>query len=195
VTRRRAFKEPTSAETMTAILHEEPPTISLNAAGSSPGLLRIVQRCLEKKPERRFQSASDLAFALEALSDYTRLTPAEVERGVVDQAGAERAAASPGTWKWIAAAVFFVAVVAGMIAWLRTPSAVPVVESVTQLTDDGEPKNGQLVSDGSRVYFNEGPNGGRKIAQVSTSADGLRLLIHELWIRGSPELLRITRHC
>jgi eukaryotic-like serine/threonine-protein kinase len=169
MTRQRAFKKPTSAETMTAILHEEPPTISLNAAGSSPGLLRIVQRCLEKKPERRFQSASDLAFALEALSDYTRLTPAEVEHGAVDQAGAERAAASPGTWTWVAAAVFFVALVAAGIAWLRTPPAIPVVESVTQLTDDGEPKSGQLVSDGSRVYFNEGPNGSRKIAQVSTS--------------------------
>jgi len=187
VTRQRAFKKPTSAETMTAILHEDPPAISLTTAGISPGLLRIVQRCLEKKPERRFQSASDLAFALEALSDFTRLTPAAVEQAAVDQAGAERAAASPRTWKWVAAAVFFVAVVAGMIAWLRTPSAVPVVESVTQLTDDGEPKNGQLVSDGSRVYFNEGPNGSWKIAQVSTSGGRTSLVdtrVPSPWIAG-----------
>src|ERR1700730_711501 len=140
VTRQRAFKKPTSAETMTAILHEDPPAISLTTAGISPGLLRIVQRCLEKKPERRFQSASDLAFGLEALSDFTRLTPAAVEQTAGEQAAVERAVESSGTWKWVAAAVFFVALAAGAIAWLRTPPAAPVVESVTQLTNDGEPK-------------------------------------------------------
>src|ERR1700736_1116380 len=187
VTRQRAFKKPTSAETMTAILHEEPPAIALTTEGISPGLLRIVQRCLEKKPERRFQSASDLAFALEALSDFTRLTPATIEQRTVEQAGAERSAASPGTWKWAAAAVFFVALMASVIAWLRMSPAVPVVESVTQLTDDGEPKTGQLVSDGSRVYFNEGPNGSWKIAQVSTTGGRTSLVdtrVASPWIAG-----------
>ena len=182
VTRQRAFKKPTSAETMTAILHEDPPAIALTTEGISPGLLRIVQRCLEKKPERRFQSASDLAFALEALSDFTRLTPTAVEQIPVG-----RVAASWGTWKWVAAAVFFVALAAGVIAWLRMPTAVPVVESVTQLTDDGEPKNGQLVSDGSRVYFNEGPNGSWKIAQVSTTGGRTSLVdtrVASPWIAG-----------
>jgi len=182
VTRQRAFKKPTSAETMTAILHEDPPAIALTTDGISPGLLRIVQRCLEKKPERRFQSASDLAFALEALSDFTRLTP-----GAVEQIPVGPGAASRGTWKWVAAAIFFVALAAGMIAWLRMPTAVPVVESVTQLTDDGEPKNGQLVSDGSRVYFNEGPNGSWKIAQVSTTGGRTSLVdtrVASPWIAG-----------
>jgi len=66
---RRAFRKPTSAETMTAILHEDPPGIAQIAPSTSPALLRIVHRCLEKNPEQRFQSASDLAFALEALSE------------------------------------------------------------------------------------------------------------------------------
>src|SRR5450755_2638151 len=69
LTGRRAFKEPTSTETMTAILNDDPPGISQIAPGTPPGLLRIVHRCLEKNPEQRFQSASDLAFALEALSE------------------------------------------------------------------------------------------------------------------------------
>jgi serine/threonine protein kinase/Tol biopolymer transport system component len=192
MTRQRAFKKPTSAETMTAILHDDPPAISLNAADSSPGLLRIVQRCLEKKPERRFQSASDLAFALEALSDYSGSKQgageqAEVQHTAVDRTAVGQTARSPRIWKWIAAAVFFAALAAGAIAWLRTPSAVPVVESVTQLTDDGEPKNGQLVSDGSRVYFNEGPNGSWKIAQVSTAGGRTSLLdtrVPSPWIAG-----------
>jgi serine/threonine protein kinase/Tol biopolymer transport system component len=187
VTRRRAFKKPTSAETMTAILHEEPPAILQTTAGISPGLLRIVQRCLEKKPERRFQSASDLAFALEALSDFTRLTPAAVEQTAGEEAAVERAVESSGIRKSVAAAVFFVALAAGAIAWLRTPLAAPVVESVTQLTDDGEPKNGQLVSDGSRVYFNEGPNGSWKIAQVSATGGRTSLVdsrVPSPWIAG-----------
>ena len=63
----RAFEKPTSAETMAAILNERPPAISELAPNTPPALVRIVTRCLEKDPEQRFQSASDLAFALQAL--------------------------------------------------------------------------------------------------------------------------------
>jgi Tol biopolymer transport system component len=69
LTGQRAFQKPTAAETMTAILNEEPPAFSQSAPHSSPALLRLVQRCLEKNRDQRFQSASDLAFALKALSD------------------------------------------------------------------------------------------------------------------------------
>src|SRR5271168_2365145 len=69
LTGKRAFQRSTSAETMTAILNEDPPAISQIAQTTPPGLQRIVHRCLEKNPEQRFQSASDLGFALEALSE------------------------------------------------------------------------------------------------------------------------------
>jgi Tol biopolymer transport system component len=63
---RRAFQRDTTAETMTAILREEPPeSPSSGTSGVSPALDRIVRHCLEKKPEQRFQSASDIGFALE----------------------------------------------------------------------------------------------------------------------------------
>src|ERR1700722_843816 len=65
----RAFHRATSAETMTATLNDEPPAISQLVQGIPPGLQRVVHRCLEKNPEQRFHSASDLAFALEALSE------------------------------------------------------------------------------------------------------------------------------
>ncbi len=64
----RAFRGDSSVETMNAILKEEVPELSESGVHVSPGLERIIRRCLEKKPERRFQSASDLAFALDALS-------------------------------------------------------------------------------------------------------------------------------
>jgi len=64
----RAFRCETMAETMAAILREQPEELSASNANINPGLERIVNRCLEKKPERRFHSAHDLGFALESLS-------------------------------------------------------------------------------------------------------------------------------
>ena len=66
---KRAFQKPTSPETMAAILNEDPPGISQVTTNVPPALQRVVHRCLEKNPEQRFQSASDLAFALDALSE------------------------------------------------------------------------------------------------------------------------------
>jgi serine/threonine protein kinase len=69
LTGKRAFQKPTSAETMSAILNNDPPGISQIMPNLPPALHRVVHRCLEKNPEQRFQSASDLAFALEGSSD------------------------------------------------------------------------------------------------------------------------------
>jgi serine/threonine protein kinase/Tol biopolymer transport system component len=65
---RQAFGRETVAESMTAILKEDPPQIAASVSGPSPALQRIVQHCLEKKPGERFQSARDLAFNLQAVS-------------------------------------------------------------------------------------------------------------------------------
>src|SRR5438128_8779943 len=65
---RRAFHGESAAETMSAILKEDPPDLSETNHNISPALERLVNHCLEKNPEARFHSASDLAFALEALS-------------------------------------------------------------------------------------------------------------------------------
>jgi eukaryotic-like serine/threonine-protein kinase len=73
---KRAFQKPTSPETMTAILNEDPPAISQVVARIPSALQRVVDRCLEKSPDQRFQSASDLAFALEALEEQSGSAPA-----------------------------------------------------------------------------------------------------------------------
>jgi serine/threonine protein kinase/Tol biopolymer transport system component len=72
----RAFHRPTSVQTMTAVLQDDPPdpcTVNprLPAAASA-----LVLRCLEKNKEERFQSARDLAFALQQLRDATATTSA-----------------------------------------------------------------------------------------------------------------------
>ena len=67
----RAFHRETTAETMTAILKEDPPELMESGHHIPPGLDRIVRHCLEKTPDQRFQSARDLAFDLESLSTLT----------------------------------------------------------------------------------------------------------------------------
>src|SRR5947209_12394714 len=65
---RRAFHGESAADTMSAILKEDPPDLSDTNQNISHALERLVSHCLEKNPESRFHSASDLAFALEAIS-------------------------------------------------------------------------------------------------------------------------------
>ncbi len=154
---KRAFERSTSAETMTSILNDDPPAISQVVKTAPPGLQRVVHRCLEKSPEQRFQSASDLAFALEALSESGSGPAIAITRP------------SRSRWLWTSAGAVMIVAAALVIAWWRVPPAVPVVESVTQLTDDGQPKRGWLYSDGSRVYFGEGPTGSERIAEVSVT--------------------------
>jgi hypothetical protein len=68
VSGRRAFQKPTAADTVTAILTEEPPGIEDSRPGVPPAIDRIIRHCLEKNPGERFQSARDIAFALDSLT-------------------------------------------------------------------------------------------------------------------------------
>jgi eukaryotic-like serine/threonine-protein kinase len=158
LTGKPAFRKATSAETMTAILNEDPPAVSQLSPSVPPGLQRVVNRCLAKSPDKRFQHASDLGFALEALSDSS----GSMVTGVHETAPSKR-------WRWLAAAIIAIISATALIMWWRQAPAIPIVEAVTQLTDDGEPKwiYDNLLTDGSRIYFNEGTNFSLRIAQVA----------------------------
>ena len=69
LTARRAFKGETTADTMSAILSEDPSEIRSARSNIPSAISRVLRRSLEKKPDERFQSARDLGFALEAVSD------------------------------------------------------------------------------------------------------------------------------
>ena len=88
---RRAFQRDSAAETMAAILREEPPGLAGSGVSVPAALERIFRHCLEKSPERRFQSARDVVFALEERSS-----------------GAEVASAKPGDAEGRGAAPSFV---------------------------------------------------------------------------------------
>lgn len=122
---RRAFKGDTSADTLSAILMEDPPALSRLRPSVSAALEQIVGRCLEKRPEDRFSSAHDLALALEATSGSQAQADERVPK-VMDAGGASSRRLRP--WRWVlAAAAVAVAVVAlwpaiqrqQRVAWAR----------------------------------------------------------------------------
>jgi eukaryotic-like serine/threonine-protein kinase len=108
---KRAFEGTSAVELMNAILKEEPRELSETNPKISLPLEKIVRRCLEKKPERRFQTASDLAFALEALST---LSGSEFETATGAPATSDDHAFEARTWfvrnalwAWISVGVLF----------------------------------------------------------------------------------------
>jgi eukaryotic-like serine/threonine-protein kinase len=78
----RPFIGDTAVQTMNAILTEDPPEITTTTRALPPALERVVRHCLEKKPDERFQSARDLAFALDALSSASSTSASGVARAV-----------------------------------------------------------------------------------------------------------------
>src|SRR6266850_6301534 len=172
ITGRRAFRRETMAETMTAILKEEPEDLSASNPNINPSLEKIVNRCLEKKPERRFQSTADLEFALEALSAPTSSSG----RDLTTAASAAITEAKASVWRerlpWIAAALFLLAFLAALpfvIKYFRQPaSPEPVAVSFDLTPPEKSTGFSQLAisPDGRNLVFN-------------TSIDGQ----NEMWIR------------
>jgi Tol biopolymer transport system component len=91
---KRAFHGETPADTMSAILKEDPPELSETARNVPPALERVVHHCLEKNPAARFQSASDVAFSLEALTDISATSRSGL-----------RAMAGPSRSRWLIPAI------------------------------------------------------------------------------------------
>jgi serine/threonine protein kinase len=151
----RAFQRPTSAETMTAILNENPPALSQISPATSLGLQRIVQRCMEKSPEQRFQSALDLAFALKTTSEST---DSSIAPALSSKRRAEKTFPRPGRLIAIfsLAALAVVALVVVSFLTFVPPSQASGLLDSTQITFSADPKRGPIFTDGSRLYFDSG---------------------------------------
>jgi hypothetical protein len=122
---RRPFRGDSAAETISAILKEDPPELSATNRSISPGLERVVRHCLEKNPEQRFQSARDLAFDLEVLSDVS--APGAVRPRSVSSLTA-RSARIAGA----AAALLSAGILGALVTrWLARPAPVPVFQQLT----------------------------------------------------------------
>jgi eukaryotic-like serine/threonine-protein kinase len=137
----RAFHRDTGAETMTAILREDPPEISVTAHHISPALERTVRRCLEKDPEQRFQSAKDLSFALSALSGS-------------DSSVASRIAPSRSKIRlWVWAIAGLAAILAATGTWLAMRPGASTRMAQFAITTVGEVSHLALSADGSMLAF------------------------------------------
>ena len=111
---KRAFRGDSAIETLNAILKEDPPELSQSNNQMNSALERVVMHCLEKNPEQRFQSAQDVAFALESVNSVSssRTMPAALPL----TSGRPKTRAWPG---WIVASVFLLAALPFVIAYLR----------------------------------------------------------------------------
>jgi eukaryotic-like serine/threonine-protein kinase len=182
---KRAFHGNTPADTMSSILKEEPPELNETNRNVSPALERIVQHCLEKNPESRFHSASDIAFDLEHLSGLSgssaRIAAAGVDGGL---AGSRR--------KLLIGAVAGLAL-AGLVyglGWWHGKSGAqvsqPEYQQITFRT--GRIGNARFTPDGSIVYSASWDGGEDQLYMSRTDDPGSR----ELGIKNA-ELLSISK--
>ncbi|CAN5724299.1 hypothetical protein BH18ACI5_BH18ACI5_15020 [soil metagenome] len=146
----RAFARDTAAETMTAVLREDPPDASsVNAAARPAGLDTVIRHCLEKRPEERFQSARDLAFALRSLAG-------------LPTSGQQVAVVAPprshGMWPLLALAAGVSGIALFAIGRFTVPlqTVGPQVESFTQVTDQaGTEMMPTLSPDGKSLVYSK----------------------------------------
>src|SRR5881396_2841058 len=139
-----AFKRGSSADTMSAILKEDPPELPSDSK-VPPALERIVRRCLEKQPHQRFQNASDIAFALEALSGTAS--------HLVDAAVQARPS-SRWTQRLVPALALVAAVAIGALAGrglFRSEAPQPKFTAVTFRR--GTVFNARFSPDGNSIYY------------------------------------------
>jgi len=181
LTGKRAFHGDTTADTMSSILKEDPPDLSETNRNVSPALERIVQHCLEKNPESRFHSASDIAFDLEHLSGASG--PSAKIAAVTG--------ASPQRKLWMRLAAGLAAAAALLaVGWLlgggRGTSAIPEYQQITFRT--GSIGNARFTPDGSIVYSASWEGGENQLYMSRTDDPGSR----ELGIKKA-DLLAISK--
>jgi Tol biopolymer transport system component len=143
----RAFEGESQASLIAAIMTGEPRVMTELRPVTPPALERIVKRCLEKDPDARFQSASDLAFALGSFSGATEKAP-----GLAAAAPPSRQRANRMTWMLAgAAALATVAVMASHALW-KPPA--PATASYQRLTfRRGTIDNARFAPDGRTVVY------------------------------------------
>jgi eukaryotic-like serine/threonine-protein kinase len=144
LTGQRAFGRETPAETMTAVLKEDPAELTNSGRPISPALDRITRRCSEKSPEQRFQSAKDLAFALEALSGSSYST---AKQTAIAGAG--------GKSRWmVAAACIFVGILAAAGAYFAGRHGGDKPATFQHLTfQRGYIKRARFAPDGQNIIY------------------------------------------
>ncbi len=191
VSGKRAFRGETAADTMSAILKEEPEELAETGRNVSASLERIVRHCLEKNPAQRFQSAGDVAFALEALADSSISSRTSAQAAMPDSAatGAHDARGATGARrKRTALAVAAALALAGLGWWLGQRSVGAPLAEYQQITfRTGAIGDARFTADGSIVYSASWDGGEPQLYMARTTESGSR----ELGLKDA-ELLAIS---
>ncbi|OLD22500.1 MAG: hypothetical protein AUJ01_00275 [Acidobacteria bacterium 13_1_40CM_3_65_5] len=140
---RRPFSEASAIETMSAIATKDPPDLSSFGASAPGALTRIVKRCLAKKPEDRFVSARDLAYALDSIVDgWTN--PAVPAAPLAVRRNAYR----------VVVAIAALAIAGGIGAFAAIRLATPPETSFRRLTfQRGTVRSARFAPDGDTVVY------------------------------------------
>jgi hypothetical protein len=147
---RRAFAGSSVVETLNAILKDDPADLDERVGRALPGLPAIVSRCLAKTPRLRFQSASDLSFAIETLA-----APSGSSKALPAAAPARALRA----WR-LAAIVAGALLIATVAAFLWRGSGRPTVLSYTRLTlQTVTVFNARFAPDGETVVYSAAKEG------------------------------------
>jgi len=144
---RKAFSGDSKLSTMSAILREEPAPLAELAPDIPPGLDKVVQRCLRKDRERRFQSMADLKVALQDAKE-------DSESGVsVIHVARPKAAASrlPIYLVYVAAAVVVHVALAG--AWWKLGRTPAPASKTIPFTTTGAAYFPAFSADGKMMAF------------------------------------------
>ena len=144
----RPFRGDSSVETMNAILKEEPPPIPVSERGISILLQRVISHCLEKQPQDRFQTARDLVFNLDSITDTSSMDSA------FSIATAPAPVITRRSWlKW-AVPVVIGAILLGAVFFAGRYSASTTLPSYTRLTfRHGAIYTARFTSDGKGIFF------------------------------------------
>jgi len=150
----RAFAKDSSADTMAAILKEEPPELSGEGTRIPPAVERVVRHCLEKNATERFQSARDLAFALESLAgSSTTSARAQPPTVAVNQRRRRRLLfAAIGT-----AGLVIVGIAGYFLGHGTAPTIPPVYQQLT--FSRGLIYGARFAPDGQLIYYSAAWNG------------------------------------
>jgi eukaryotic-like serine/threonine-protein kinase len=182
---KKAFHGETAADTMSAILKEETPDLSETARSVPPGLERIVRHCLEKTPVQRFQSAGDLGFNLEALTEISG-------SGTSGPQAAVQQVRTADSHRKLASVMAGIALAAAMVAlgwWLgRGSRTVPTPEYKQITFRTGSIDTARFTPDGSIVYSASWEGGDEQLYMARTQDTGSR----ELGIKNA-DLLSISK--
>jgi eukaryotic-like serine/threonine-protein kinase len=165
---RHPWKRGSAAATAAAILRDDPPDLGLGPSGEPiPGaVMPLVNRCLEKRPEDRFQTANDLALALDLLKQGEAGMAGEAPLATRGQEGAGRTALPSslvGRRRLFALGIAVIlAAAAGAAVWrlLRSSDAVRAPARLVPLTTTiGMESNPSFSPDGEQVAFEWGGEG------------------------------------